>query len=230
MLVVHWIDVQYLVMPNVNETGLPFGLIDICCLIGLGLIFFAGILTFAGNRPWCPPRIRGWANRWGSRTCRGLADMLADASSGMAPLGTWHLRGSVVAARQSAVLGPRCRGYSELECDVQMSASLPDSLAVRVLKPCWCDMAFNDGVKVGPVAYIGLVSVLVTFVLVLMLQVLYFQQHNEMVAAELAAEGPPPELAELTAKQQTALTQRGYVDRAAGHCGGRNQRGPWNWC
>ena len=41
-------------------------------------------------------------------------------------------------------------------------------------------MAFNDGVKVGPVAYIGLVSVIVTFVLVLLLQVLYFQQHNEM--------------------------------------------------
>ncbi len=77
-------------------------------------------------------------------------------------------------------------------------------------------MAFNDGVKVAPVAYIGLVSVIVTLVAVMALQVLYFQQRNEITAAELAAAGSPPELAELTAKQLTALTQRGYVDRQRG--------------
>ncbi len=56
LLVVHWIDVQYLVMPSFSEEGLPFGLIDVCCVIGLGLIYFAGILTIAGNRALVPTR------------------------------------------------------------------------------------------------------------------------------------------------------------------------------
>ena len=77
-------------------------------------------------------------------------------------------------------------------------------------------MAFNDGVKVGPVAYIGLVSVIVTFVLVLLLQVLYYQLNKSLAEAEFAEMGPPLELTELTATQQTALTQRGYLDRERG--------------
>ena len=77
-------------------------------------------------------------------------------------------------------------------------------------------MAFNDGVKVGPIAYIGLVSVLGMVVLVLLLQVLYYHQRNALEEADLAAEGPPQELAELTSQQQLALTQRGYVDRQRG--------------
>ncbi len=77
-------------------------------------------------------------------------------------------------------------------------------------------MAFDDGIKVGPIAYIGLVSAIVLFALVLALQVVYHQQRNRMVHADLAAEGPPHELAELTAKQQTALTRRGYADRERG--------------
>ena len=72
-------------------------------------------------------------------------------------------------------------------------------------------MAFNDGIKVGPIAYIGLVSVLVTFVLVLLLQVVYYQQDKQTREAYLSEAGPPEELTELTAKQQTALMKRGEV-------------------
>lgn len=71
-------------------------------------------------------------------------------------------------------------------------------------------MAFDDGVKVGTVAYIGLVSVLVTAATVMLLQVLYYQQNNSMQAADLAGEGPPFELTELVAKQQTALTKLSF--------------------
>lgn len=77
-------------------------------------------------------------------------------------------------------------------------------------------MAYNDGVKVGPIAYIGLVSVIVTFVLVLMLQVIYYQQRNRMANAALAAAGRPQELVKTISEQQLALTQRGYVDRQQG--------------
>ncbi len=76
--------------------------------------------------------------------------------------------------------------------------------------------AFDDGIKIGRVAYIGLVSVLVTYVLVLFLQVLYFSYMNSLNATQLANEGPPAELTDLRSKQQNALTQRGYVDRQRG--------------
>ncbi len=89
----------------------------------------------------------------------------------------------------------------------------------------WCEMAYNDGVRIGPVAYIGLVSALVLVVLVLALQVLYYQQNNEKTAESLANAGPPPERADLAAKQATALTQRGYVDRQRGIVAVGIQRG-----
>lgn len=77
-------------------------------------------------------------------------------------------------------------------------------------------MAFDDGVKTGPIAYIGLVSVIVTFILVLLLQVLYFGQTEERQAAALAAQDRPAELSDLTATQLTTLTRRDVVDRDRG--------------
>ncbi len=56
MLVVHWIDMHYLVMPDAQHPGVRFGLIELCCLIGIGLLFFAGILTFAGHRSLVPTK------------------------------------------------------------------------------------------------------------------------------------------------------------------------------
>ena len=69
-------------------------------------------------------------------------------------------------------------------------------------------MAFNDGVKSAPIAYIGLVSVIVTFIVVMVLQVMFFGEQDEMVAADQASQGPPAALADLTAKQLTVLTRR----------------------
>ena len=61
MLVVHWLDMFYLVMPNVKSDGLPLGLVDLCCLAGCGLLYLAGLLWLAGNRSLVPvgdPRLR----------------------------------------------------------------------------------------------------------------------------------------------------------------------------
>lgn len=77
-------------------------------------------------------------------------------------------------------------------------------------------MAFNDGVRVGPVAYIGLVSVIITFIIVLMLQVLYFGREGGMTAAGQAASGPAEELSVLTTRQRAQLAERAVVDRERG--------------
>ncbi len=50
LLVMHWIDIYYLVMPQAGARGLPPGLIDLCCALGMGLLFLAGALFFAGER------------------------------------------------------------------------------------------------------------------------------------------------------------------------------------
>jgi hypothetical protein len=77
-------------------------------------------------------------------------------------------------------------------------------------------MAYDDGIKIGPVAYIGAVSAILTVAIILMLQVLYFQVRNSAEQAELAGQGPPPQLTELISAQQTELTRRGFVDRERG--------------
>ena len=74
-------------------------------------------------------------------------------------------------------------------------------------------MAFSDGVKSTPIAYIGLLSVIVTVVAVMSLQVAYFRQRNEMNAAERSDVRPPAELSTLTSSQRGALTRRTIVDR-----------------
>jgi hypothetical protein len=56
LLVVHWLDVQYLVMPHVKPDGVPLGLIDLCCVVGIGLLYAAGALWFAGDRSLIPMR------------------------------------------------------------------------------------------------------------------------------------------------------------------------------
>ncbi len=77
-------------------------------------------------------------------------------------------------------------------------------------------MASYDDVKTTNIAYIGFMSVIVTVIIILLLQVLYFQTRLNQAAAEEATAGPPTELANLTATQQTALTRVEVVDREKG--------------
>lgn len=77
-------------------------------------------------------------------------------------------------------------------------------------------MAYDDGVKSAPIAYIGLISVLVLVITVLLLQVVFFGETESMVATDKAQQGQPAELADLTAKQLTTLTAQDVVDRERG--------------
>ena len=47
LLVFHWLDLYYLVMPAFSSEQFPLGLIDACVLVGLGGIYVAGALRAA---------------------------------------------------------------------------------------------------------------------------------------------------------------------------------------
>ena len=54
MLVIHWIDIYWLVMPTFAPDHLPFGLIDVCCIIAVGCLFLAGLVQSAHGRALIP--------------------------------------------------------------------------------------------------------------------------------------------------------------------------------
>jgi len=43
LLIMHWVDVFYLVMPNARPDGMPFRLMDLACFVGIGGLFLAAI-------------------------------------------------------------------------------------------------------------------------------------------------------------------------------------------
>jgi hypothetical protein len=60
LLVAHWIDIYWLVMPSLEPGGAPLGPIDACCLLGIGGIYLAGLARTVGNRslvPLADPRL-----------------------------------------------------------------------------------------------------------------------------------------------------------------------------
>jgi hypothetical protein len=77
-------------------------------------------------------------------------------------------------------------------------------------------MAYYDDVKTTKIAYIGFISVITTVIIVMLLQVLYFQTRLDQASVEETTAGPPTELANLTATQQTTLTRVEVVDREKG--------------
>ena len=54
LLVAHWIDLYWLVMPSLAPQNPPLNPIDACCLIGIGGLYLAGLLWVAGDRPLVP--------------------------------------------------------------------------------------------------------------------------------------------------------------------------------
>ena len=54
LLVFHWLDMYWLVMPNLDADRLPLGPIDLCLLVGIGGLYLAGVLMAAGDRPLVP--------------------------------------------------------------------------------------------------------------------------------------------------------------------------------
>ncbi len=49
MLVMHWLDLYWQIMPNMTATVVPFGLTEILTLVGMVAIVFAGVMWQAGG-------------------------------------------------------------------------------------------------------------------------------------------------------------------------------------
>lgn len=49
LLVFHWLDVYYLVMPSLEYPTLPFGIVDVLLILGLGAIYVAGLIRIASG-------------------------------------------------------------------------------------------------------------------------------------------------------------------------------------
>jgi hypothetical protein len=56
LLVVHAIDIFWLVMPNLDGNHLPVGLVEMCCFAGLGCLFVAAVLQVAAHCALAPLR------------------------------------------------------------------------------------------------------------------------------------------------------------------------------
>jgi hypothetical protein len=57
LLVMHWLDLYWLVMPQLSkEAGPTFGLVDLCCLIGLGSLYVSSFLWAVGDHALIPVR------------------------------------------------------------------------------------------------------------------------------------------------------------------------------
>ncbi|QDT38228.1 quinol:cytochrome C oxidoreductase [Stratiformator vulcanicus] len=56
ILAAHWLDLHYLIMPNMAPEGIPLGLIDIAMTLGIGGLAFYGLLQTASNLPLVPIR------------------------------------------------------------------------------------------------------------------------------------------------------------------------------
>ncbi len=50
MLLIHWADLYWLVMPTFSPGRLPLGLLDVCCMIAVGSLFLAGLLRSMRSR------------------------------------------------------------------------------------------------------------------------------------------------------------------------------------
>jgi hypothetical protein len=52
LLVFHWIDLYWVVMPNLGRKSPPFGLLDVTVTLGVFCLFLAGLLRVAGDKSW----------------------------------------------------------------------------------------------------------------------------------------------------------------------------------
>jgi hypothetical protein len=56
LLVAHWIDLWWLVMPGLDAEAASLGAIDLGCLLGIGGVYLAGLVWTAGDRSLVPLR------------------------------------------------------------------------------------------------------------------------------------------------------------------------------
>ncbi|HES58070.1 MAG TPA: hypothetical protein ENO21_01420 [Firmicutes bacterium] len=53
---IHYIDIYWLVMPQLSSEGPPFSLLDLLCFAGIGGLFLACAAILAGKRALVPLR------------------------------------------------------------------------------------------------------------------------------------------------------------------------------
>ena len=56
LLVMHWIDLYWIVMPHLDEHHIPFGMIDVACLLGVGGVVAATVAYLGSGRALVPVR------------------------------------------------------------------------------------------------------------------------------------------------------------------------------
>ena len=56
IIVMHWFDMFWIVMPELGLDHVPFHLMDATCFLGIGGVYLAGLAYLAGNRPLVPLR------------------------------------------------------------------------------------------------------------------------------------------------------------------------------
>ena len=56
LLVMHYVDLYWLIVPNQHARGVPFGLVDLLCLAGLAGLYVAGFLILGRKRLLVPVR------------------------------------------------------------------------------------------------------------------------------------------------------------------------------
>jgi hypothetical protein len=56
VLLFHWLDIYWLIMPSVELDDLPLGLVDACLMLGMGCIYIAGFVWVAGSNALVPLR------------------------------------------------------------------------------------------------------------------------------------------------------------------------------
>lgn len=54
LLITHWIDIYWLVMPETSPDRIRFHFVDVACLIGIGGLYFAGLARATGARSLVP--------------------------------------------------------------------------------------------------------------------------------------------------------------------------------
>ncbi len=56
LLVFHWVDLYWLIVPGLHPERPPFGITEVACLIGVGGVFVAGLVRLAAARSLVPER------------------------------------------------------------------------------------------------------------------------------------------------------------------------------
>jgi hypothetical protein len=56
LLVMHYVDLYWLIVPTGDFDGVPFGVVDLLCIVGVGGLYAAGFLTLGRSRALVPVR------------------------------------------------------------------------------------------------------------------------------------------------------------------------------